>query len=112
MGKPEEKHSYLSDVFLLITTIAPAIISYIIDTNTGHEEWFQRSGSLMVLFAVLLEYRQNWIETPVIQAFFKVNNGGVLTKIELPPMRKFLKYLAFILILLGTAIWGYGDLIL
>jgi hypothetical protein len=80
-----------------------------LDNNLG--VWFQRSGSLMVLFAIWVEFK-----------LFKIGNyiypgknlGDMEDAEKLNEKYSFLiqilKYTAAIPAILGIVIWGYGDL--
>lgn len=71
--------------------------------------WFQRSGSLMVLFGLLIEYTLFSIDDELFSI-------GTLNKKELKLLKKYqihyasMKYLGIIGAVVGTVIWGYGDL--
>ena len=109
----------------LITTLPLLVLSVAIPISAWHgifkydadvNIWFQRSGSLMVLFAVWLEYK-----------LFKISNltnptseSGVTwqdlahrdalnTKYD--NKIKIYKYITAVLAIIGTVIWGYGDII-
>ncbi len=72
--------------------------------------WFQRSGSLMVLLAVWVEFR-----------LFKVSGdifpSGLFLEQEYDLGLRYrlrfniIKYTAVIGALIGTVIWGYGDIL-
>ena len=73
--------------------------------------WFQRSGSIGVLFAAIAELFMNKI------APF-VNAGGIVGESEIEWEKEFYTYyrniciLGGVLALVGTIIWGYGDLLI
>ena len=86
-----------------------------LDENVG--TWFQRSGSLMVLFAVWIEFKlfkitnstnpisangQTW-DNLEVGSRLRIKYGKTIQK---------LKFLAAALALIGTLVWGYGDLFL
>lgn len=72
--------------------------------------WFQRSGSLMVLFAVLLELNSlKYNEVKGSENVF-VNGEPVAKAEDLPRFKKAMRILGFFLAIAGTFIWGYGDL--
>ena len=74
--------------------------------------WFQRSGSIVVLLAVVLEIRQTLATQP--QEDFSVTIGGqpVLKKRPISDANARLHWLARFGIVVGTLVWGYGDLML
>lgn len=67
--------------------------------------WFQRSGSLMVLFGLLIEYTLFSIDDELFSI-------GTLNKKELKLLKKYqihyasMKYLGIIGAVVGTIIWG------
>jgi hypothetical protein len=104
------KANLVIDVFLLGMCIIPSLWALSIDLNGSTEFWFQRSGSIMVIFAVLLEFnlfKYNSVEEAgtVYVEGQAVSKGGAL-----PTFKKIIKVFGFILAILGTLIWGYGDL--
>lgn len=72
--------------------------------------WVQRSGSVMAVFGLLAESR-------AVNSFFILNpNGYTVTGIK-EAKEKYGRYpailnsIAFLLIAIGTFIWGYGDIV-
>lgn len=67
--------------------------------------WFQRSGSIAVILSIFAEL------------FFIKESSGLLNNSEIEAKNKFktliiiTNILSFVLIVLGTFVWGYGDLI-
>ncbi len=80
------------------------------------EIWFQRSGSMMVLFAVWVEFKLFTMAnftSPVSEKGLTIGDtieGGEL-KLKYGGVITTLKYIAAALALMGTLIWGYGDII-
>ena len=60
--------------------------------------WLQRSGSLITILGV-------WIAFHESRESLQTINGSIFINPELP-----YKWLALILITVGTLLWGYGDL--
>lgn len=101
---------YLDDIgFILFATI-PTAASFIIDIQNESHEWFQRSGSIMVLFAVGLEFRQTSSNPIKASGTLFIEGTAAAIGGEISKTRKKLHFLAISLIAIGTAIWGYGDL--
>ena len=78
--------------------------------------WFQRSGSLMVLFAVWLEYKLFKISS----LSSPISDNGVTWQDQAHRdalntnygnMLKLYKYITAVLAITGTIIWGYGDIL-
>ena len=89
----------------LIASLAGSIMS-------NEAVWFQRSGSLLVLFSVVMEIRQTLAGRP--QKSPRVSSGGrpILTERPITAVNRNLHWIARGGIVLGTLVWGYGDLIL
>ncbi len=75
--------------------------------------WFARFGSLVVLFAVMSEYTLLHNELRII--YDNLENHESISKItDITPSRWHHKkmWLTHLTVILGTFIWGFGDLIL
>lgn len=75
--------------------------------------WFARFGSLIVLFAVMSEYTLLHNELRII--YDNLENNNSISKItDITPSRWHQKkmWLTHLTVILGTLIWGFGDLIL
>ena len=106
--KKEFKYYCVFSVLAFLTPLAALFIPWIPKDETLFT-WFQRSGSAMVVFGLLAEAR-------AVNCFFILNPSG-LGEVSLIEVReKYLKYpsalniVSFVIIALGTLIWGYGDI--
>lgn len=79
--------------------------------TTGEGEWFQRSGSLAVLCSAILEIQQSAKKRQKEGTHVKINDREVFVDIPVSTITKILHVFAWIGILAGTAVWGYGDLL-
>jgi hypothetical protein len=73
--------------------------------------WFQRSGATTVVFAVFAE----WKATNMLGVFKPlgfVDQTFHSTRDKYLKQVKFYNYIALSLVVLGTVIWGYGDLLI
>ena len=92
-----------------------ALFSYYLSRKTG-TDWFTRSGSMMSLIGAAITFRQvNFYQSALATAL----NEGLLSirgEIELrlkpPTSYRILSYLGYLTGIIGTLIWGYGDLLL
>ena len=77
--------------------------------------WFQRSGSLTVLFAVWAEYKIFKVHTLTMpmseggETYQDAAHTGVL-KTKYGKKLNAINFVSVSLVILGTIIWGYGDL--
>ena len=90
--------SYLAELLLVLLAMGLPMASLMVSIETGTGEWFQRSGSLMVLFSVAVEYRRRHL----LQA--RGRTAGWMLWRQVP-------YVCYLSIFVGTLIWGYGDLL-
>lgn len=93
------KYVRLELVLLMLLAIGPVLISAAVSYSTGEGHWFQRSGSLMVLFSGLTEFRRSRME-----------RDGLLDLPRFVPLWRSIPYVCYASIAMGTVIWGYGDL--
>ncbi|PSJ23566.1 hypothetical protein CVH10_01500 [Halomonas sp. ND22Bw] len=104
--------TFRKDWLLVITATGPALLSayfswHLVDGGG----WFQRSGSLMVLFAAWLDFRQARLlaeASPEQRVELSLLMG--LSRAQDDPRRVWFQRLAIWLLITGTVIWGYGDL--
>lgn len=90
--------SHLTEVILMLLAMGPAMASLAASMATGDGEWFQRSGSLMVLFSAAVEYRRRHLRENG-----RTDNSWLFWR-RIP-------YICYSAIFVGTLIWGYGDLL-
>lgn len=100
-------------VSLLIFAFVVPVISVLLDfcaTRSDPFYWFQRSGSITVLFAVIAEYFLFRVDGDInpppssYVAEMKWND-------RYGDKHRFCSVLALMLAVLGTFIWGYGDIL-
>ena len=112
----EQNQTYAYDWSIILVSVILAICSYYLDfiewkfifTETVY--WFQRSGSLVVLLAVVLEFRQIVYtkEGDKVQSLKGVVSGNFASSMN--DKQKLFQWFAIGLSIAGTFIWGYGDL--
>lgn len=102
-----------AEILILLSGGCFAVASYILSHATGEAHWFGRSGAVVVFLSV-------WVETRNYSAQQRMNDcrqsaagyiGGSPQDWSIPKRRKVLEYVTLCFILLGTLIWGYGDLV-
>jgi hypothetical protein len=73
--------------------------------------WFQRSGAITVVFAIFTEMNAN-------QMLGVLDSSGMVGKTFQATYDKYFKqvkaynYISLFLVIFGTVIWGYGDLLI
>ena len=90
--------SHVAEIVLTLLAMGLPMVSLMASISTGNGEWFQRSGSLMVLFSAAVEYRRRHL------LHTRGTTAGWLSWRQVP-------YVCYSSIFLGTLIWGYGDLL-
>ena len=92
-----------------------ALFSYYLSRKTGID-WFARSGSVMALAGAAVTFRLENFYQRALATALKEGLVSVPREIELglAPPRSYavLSYLGYLTGIVGTAIWGYGDLLI
>jgi NADH:ubiquinone oxidoreductase subunit 6 (subunit J) len=103
---------FLFASLLLIGALTVPVLTYFsvfIPSIDKPEIWFQRSGSVSVLLVIIAEYILGFIG-------IHVNAVGLIVKEQEEIIKKYkkihtiAKYIGLVLAVIGTFIWGYGDL--
>ena len=100
-------------IFLCVSLFVP-VFSYLVPIRPlgeGVETWFQRSGSVMVVFALLGEMHAYQMFDVFKPSGF-VGSTYEKTKTRYYSQVKYWNYLSIVFVSVGTLIWGYGDLFL
>lgn len=106
--------NYKFEWVLLALAVLFSVVSAIADCYSDSLNWFARSGAIVVLIAVVVEYRiSSHIYEDIQRAQFQQSkiDLSVPLKGKPAPQRKTLSMAAGALVVLGTSIWGYGDLV-
>ena len=98
-------------IVLFLVGLSTLAGSFYLSLASGDGEWFQRSGSLFVLFSALVEIQQSSIKQPTEGGEVTINDTPVMIRKLIPSMSKWLHRIAWGGIVIGTLIWGYGDLV-
>ena len=92
-----------------------AAFSYYLSRKTG-TDWFSRSGAIMSLIGAVVTFRQVNFYQSALATALKEGLVSIPEEIELrlkpPTSYRMLSYLGYLTGIIGTAIWGYGDLLL
>ena len=99
----------------LLASFLFVAISYAISTQTA-VDWFSRSGAVMCLIAAAANFGLVKIHQSDLAKIIRDQDRSAREKAEaiLKPPQTYtrLSWLSYVTAVLGTAIWGYGDLLL
>ncbi len=101
-------------VFCLVASWAVVLISIYLEIISS-QAWIFRSGSLMVLFAVVAEYNllKGRDEHHRDQLIEYASTGQVnFDRIHPSKSHQRLETISHVTVIIGTLIWGYGDMLL
>jgi len=89
-----------------------AAFSYYVTKKTG-TEWFARSGSVMALTGAVVTFRITGLLQKTLVTALREDLGSVQRGIELsfdpPKAYQITAYFSYLTGIVGTVIWGYGD---
>ena len=91
-----------------------AAFSYYLSRKTG-TDWFSRSGSVMALAGAAASFRLVNFYQHGLASALREGLLSVAREVELrlePPKSYQLSYLGYLTGIVGTGIWGYGDLLI
>lgn len=100
-------------VLLLAAAWLFALFSYYLSRKTG-TDWFTRSGSMMSLIGAAITFRhfyQSALATALNEGLLSIR-GEIELRLKPPTSYRILSYLGYLTGIIGTLIWGYGDLLL
>jgi hypothetical protein len=107
----EQKISNLIDYLLLGIAFLWAVCGYILACKMDNGLWFSRSGSVIVLLCVIVEYRLASLQQLGYGNAKKAFSQGIVSSGMIPPHKKRIGWITHVQIVIGTLIWGYGDLL-
>jgi hypothetical protein len=104
-------------IFLLVVSWQLNALAFIDTPN-----WFSRSGSLVAITAALsewwllnrIEMHHKWVHQCSIipkQSPYRLEAEQIGTETYIEPVEKIANVSNVILIVLGTIVWGYGDIL-
>ncbi|RLA80878.1 MAG: hypothetical protein DRG78_10110 [Epsilonproteobacteria bacterium] len=106
------KKEILKWLILVILALLAPIVMLIIDIEVDMiASWFQRSGSIMVVLALLSDISATTIDRLIIARDHSFLYCNMYIEQEYKYTLNFIKYLSYFIVTIGTLIWGYGDLL-
>lgn len=98
-------------ILLALGSVIPLVYSAIVSLDSRDGVWFQRSGSLCVLFSVILEIHETRLRRPRPSSTVFSEGVPQLLHHPVPRAHEWFHRAAWIGVVAGTLIWGYGDLL-
>ena len=94
------------DIFIVVLPIPIIVASFRIDSIRGEHEFFQRAGAVVVLISAILAYRG-------LAKYWNKADQSFKRSYWLPVSKNQRKVdlCALAWSIIGTAIWGYGDML-
>ena len=106
----KKKMGICIDLALIAFESLALVVSLWFSVTLREGEWFQRSGAIVVLISVILEIRQSIAKQPQANSRHYIDKTPVMIKQHFPNVRSLFHWIAWSGIVIGTLIWGYGDL--
>ncbi len=99
---PDETHKelFLNGYLPAISSLIILTVSIILDLNMQGFQWTQRSGAVIIVLGAYVAYID-------VKRSMKLINGHLYIQTKLP-----YKIIAVTLIVIGTLVSGYGDLLI
>jgi hypothetical protein len=96
-------------LFVAIAVSVFAALCPLIPASESQSTWFQRSGSVVIVLAVWVQFKLQPVQT-----YFDVDAYSVPLTLPKTYCRSysFLSIINLFAMVLGTVIWGYGDILL
>lgn len=101
----------LYEIVLLSIAFIWVLFSYLFPLVTEEAMWFARSGAIMVLFSVAAEFKLTKKHKKKINSSMFLSGNGFPVTTRSTKEQTLVGNIAHIFIIIGTIIWGYGDLI-
>lgn len=109
----------MKSITLISLSFLAAIISIVIDLKCENELFtlFQRSGSLIIIFGVIFEskyiLRLSENNTLYVDGELTIHESkySEIPKVKFFSSESLKRHSGFYAAIIGTAIWGYGDLV-
>ena len=101
------------EIVILLFAFMVGVLSYIYSLYVQDSLWFGRSGSIIVILSVWVESMNYNVQQKMNKCAQKAAGyiGGPHLNWDMPSSRKWMEKITISIIVLGTLIWGYGDLI-
>ncbi|PWH84676.1 hypothetical protein [Brumimicrobium oceani] len=108
-----EKRKYRQPIILLVFGIVFSLFSDYASLDS-EGDWFARSGAVLSFVSVVVQFLLSNLKKTELESLFR-SKIGLKAKIQTVKIKdkrhEFLSFASGITGLVGTLIWGYGDLL-
>jgi hypothetical protein len=98
------------EVILLVVACSWSFFSFYNSFGLDPHLFFARSGAVVVLLAVIVQYRLNRDNYILLHNIFVLKNQGYKVTPVIPRRHHIVAVTSHALVIIGTVIWGYGDI--
>ena len=104
----------IADIMWLLLAYTIVGVSFYFSDIDPQTDWFRRSGSVMILLAVIIEYQNSTLQQQINEraTYGSGAIGGGVAPLNQPQYRRWIINSAHFTVVLGALVAGYGDLIL
>jgi hypothetical protein len=105
--------NFIIEALLLFCAYVIMLVSAYASVKTSDALWFSRSGPLVVLICVFIQFRNYTTQQKLNEIAHESTAyyGAKPEKWKVPKIRKTFDKAVLFTIILGTVVWGYGDLL-
>ena len=101
-----------NEIILLFFAFIWVLFSCFFPLTDDKAMWFARSGAIMVLFSVAVEFKLTKKHKKKINSSMHLAGSGLSVTARATKEQTLVGNIAHLFIIIGTIVWGYGDLIL
>jgi len=107
------KRPSIIDIIILLIAVSIVTVSAALTSQLPNYNLFERSGSLVVLLAVIVEFRNSQLQQKLNDKAASLSGGigGILAESKQLTFRQPIILTAHLFIISGTIIWGYGSIL-
>jgi hypothetical protein len=99
-------------ILIALSLITPILACFFKPSSETLNIWFQRSGAITVVLSLLAEIKSNSIEKIAIVKEHTFLYCNMYLKSCYEFKVKIINYSTYLVVAIGTIIWGYGDLLI
>lgn len=105
------KRSDVTEILILALAVLWVVGSLVASLVNPQGNWFCRSGAIMVLLSLFVEFRIGKAQQSKTSSASVAAGLGIPMGSDLPIIKQRIAKVSLWFAVLGTLIWGYGDLL-